>query len=332
MEKGWERELQVELQPDELERMLSPAFPGRQLAEAALLTKGLANTNIRFRLEGDAAAYVLRINTREPEAARREQALMSHIAAHAGPAIPVAPLVYSHPWDEQGYAYSIWGFVDGVLLEDLFETLPPSQLVDIAAECGTVLAAIASRRRFERCGELGPGLAVGREYGPPSAFVPSMIERGLFAGRAGRRLGTALRDELWRVVERVLPMLGAIDDRYALVHADYKRSNILMRRSGPGWAVAAVLDWEFSFAGPPIVDVGVFLRAGEALPDGFREAFAASYRAAGGELPPDWLPLSRLVDLVNQIIFLDDPRDRPQVFAETTAVVQETLRLLASLA
>ena len=123
-------------------------------------------------------------------------------------------------------------------------------------------------------------------------------------------------------------MLEMIDGRYTLVHADYKRSNLLIKRSGATWNVAAVLDWEFACAGPPLIDVGLFLRAGEALPDGFRDAFASCYRDAGGELPAEWLPLSRLVDVVSQVTFLDDPRDRPRVFAETAEVVKETIRML----
>jgi hypothetical protein len=45
-------------------------------------------------------------------------------------------------------------------------------------------------------------------------------------------------------------------------------------------------------------------------------------------LPSDWLRLSRLVDLVSQMTFLNDPLDRPRVIAETTGVVRETLRML----
>jgi fructokinase len=89
-----------------------------------------------------------------------------------------------------------------------------------------------------------------------------------------------------------------------------------------------VLDWEFAFAGPPLVDIGLFLRAGEALPAGFREAFAAGYRAAGGDLPSEWLHLSRLVDVISQVTFLNDPRDRPRLIAETMNVVEETVRML----
>ena len=78
-----------------------------------------------------------------------------------------------------------------------------------------------------------------------------------------------------------------------------------------------------------MVDAGLFLRAGEALPAGFREAFATGYRAEGGELPDDWLPLSRLIDVLSQVTFLNDARERPRVFAETTEVVKETIAVLA---
>jgi aminoglycoside phosphotransferase (APT) family kinase protein len=329
MEEGWERPPRLELGPDQMRHLVEPAFPGREVADFAALSTGLANTNIRFRLRGEERTYVLRLHTRDPDAARRELELMNYLAASPVARVPVAPLVYSDPGPERGeYPYSIWGFVEGTLLQELFKALRPSDLVDIAGACGCVLASI-SAHRFPECGELGPNLSVVREYGCPSRFVPDVVHRALFDGRAGERLGRELRDALWRVVERAAPRLTAIDDRYTLVHGDYKRSNLLIGRPAAGWEVSAVLDWEFAFAGPPLVDVGLFLRAGEALPDGFREAFASGYRDAGGVLPDDWLPLSRLVDLVSQVIFLDDPRERPRVFAETTEVVKETVRLLS---
>jgi hypothetical protein len=46
------------------------------------------------------------------------------------------------------------------------------------------------------------------------------------------------------------------------------------------------------------------------------------------ELPADWLPLSRLVDLVSQMTFLSESRDRPRVIGETIEVVRDTVRLL----
>jgi aminoglycoside phosphotransferase (APT) family kinase protein len=340
LEAGWERPPRIELTASELNHLVEPAFPGRRVERYSALTSGLANTNLRFQLEGEETCYVLRLHTRDRQAAQRELDIAKHLEASeregrgplrglAAAPVPVAALIYSDPGPERGaHPYSIWAFVEGTLLQELFERLEPSALVDIAAECGRVLAAI-SAHPFARCGELGPKLEVTREYGRPSHFVPNAIEQALFRGRAGARLGDRLRDELWRAVERTSPELAAVDDRYALVHGDYKRSNLLVRSHGTGWRVAAVLDWEFAFAGPPLIDVGIFLRAGAALPHGFREAFASAYTAAGGHLPADWLPLSRLIDVLSQITFLDDPRDRPRVCAESTRVIEETLRMLA---
>jgi aminoglycoside phosphotransferase (APT) family kinase protein len=336
VEEGWELERapRRELRLDELSHLVEPAFPGRQVLEFEVLTAGLANTNIRFRLRGDGVSYVLRLHTRDAASAQRELELMTHLSSDAVSSselatIPRAPLVYSDPGPQRGECpYAIWGFVEGTLLQELFTSLGPTELVDVAGACGRVLALLTAQR-FTKCGQLGPKLEVVKEYGSPSRFVAGAIHQALFQGLAGQRLGAPLRDDLWRVVERASPRLAVIDDRYTLVHGDYKRSNILMQRSATGWGVRAVLDWEFAFAGPPLVDVGLFLRAGEALPAGFRDAFASGYREAGGELPADWLPLSRLVDLLSQITFLGDARDRPRVFAETTEVVKETLRMLS---
>ncbi len=343
MEEGWERPPRVELSADELAHLIEPAFPGSSIAESSVLSSGLANTNLRFRLHGDTAAYVLRLHTRDHEAAGRERALMGLLSRGPGPSIPVPRLIYADPAPCHGqqrrgqHPYSIWSFVEGTLLADLFQQLAPGELIEIARVCGQVLARLR-QYPFGFCGGLGAELDLARQYGPPSRFVPDAVRSALFEGRAGERLGPSLRDELWRLVERGSPRLTAVDGRYSLVHGDYKRSNLLLRRSGgdssgggvcPHWELSAVLDWEFAFAGPPLIDVGLFLRAGEALPAGFREAFVAGYREGGGELPDDWLPLSRLVDVLSQVTFLNDERERPRVFAETTEVVKETISVLA---
>ena len=329
MEEGWERPPRLQLQRAQLEHLVDAAFPGASISEWGVLATGLANTNVRLRLNGHESTYVLRLHTRDPRASARERDLMSYLAAESASGIPVPSLLYSDPAPERGeYPYSIWSFVEGVLLQDLFRVLPIHELVEIASACGRTLASIAAHR-FTQCGEFGPGLEIVQEYGPPSRFVPEVIHHALFEGLAGQRLGAALRDALWRAVERTSPMLTQVDGRYTLVHADYKRSNILMSRAGSGWNVAAVLDWEFACAGPPLIDVGLFLRAGERLPAGFRDAFVSSYRDAGGEIPADWLPLSRLVDVISQVTFLDGPQVRPQVFAESAEVVKETILILA---
>ena len=109
------------------------------------------------------------------------------------------------------------------------------------------------------------------------------------------------------------------------IHRDYRTGNYLVEDG----SLTGVLDWEFACAGPPLIDVGIFLRAGNSLPAGFRDAFVAAYRDGGGWLPEEWLQLSRLVDLVSQVTFLDSEVERPRVFAESIAVIEETLLVLA---
>jgi aminoglycoside phosphotransferase (APT) family kinase protein len=329
MEEGWERPPRLELSREEIRHLIEPAFPGASLVNHAVLGTGLANTNIRFWLRGHGASYVLRLYTREPKAAARERDLIRHLVSVPQQPIPLAPLLYSDVSPASGqHPYSIWEFVQGTLLQDLFKTLAASQLVEIAYSCGRVAAAFTAYR-FPTCGEFGPKLETVEEYGDPSQFVPAAVHEALFGGLAGQRLGSTLRDSLWRVVERTSPMLREIDGRYTLVHADYKRSNLLLGRSGTTWTITAVLDWEFACAAPPLIDIGLFLRAGNALPAGFRDAFVGGYQDAGAKLPSEWLRLSRLVDLLSQVTFLNDPRDRPRVVAETTSIVEETVQILA---
>jgi len=259
-------------------------------------------------------------------AAARERALTALL--RAGFLVPMPDLIYCDPLPERGtHPYSIWRFVEGTLLRDLLTTLPPKELVDVAYACGRTLAPLGTLR-FQSFGEFGPDLRIVHQYGEPSRFLATEVQRCLFEGLAGRRLGTQLRDELWTVVEGTSPALSEIDGHYALAHCDYKRSNLIMTRTATTWSVAAVLDWEFACAGPPLIDFGPFLRAGSRLPPGFQDAFARGYVDAGGELPSEWLRLSRLLDLLSQMTFLGDPRDRPHVIEETIGVVRETIRIL----
>jgi aminoglycoside phosphotransferase (APT) family kinase protein len=321
MEEGWERPPHVVPEPDVLAGLVRRAFPHAEVERSELLTTGLANTNLRLWLHGHARSYVLRVYTRDPRAVERERALMSYLP----PGFPVPELVHAA---SSPVPFSLWSWVEGELLQVLFKSASPRELVSIAEACGRTLAALAPLR-FERCGELDERLIVAREYGPPSIFVPDVI-RAKLAGLPGQRLGRPLSDSLEAAVKRSQPLLGELDGDYRLVHGDFKRSNLLVSREGEDFRVAAVLDWEFAFAGPPLVDFGLFLRAGGRLPPGFADAFARGYQAAGGTLPARWRQLSRLVDLLSQLTFLDGTVERPRVWAESKDVVQETIEILSA--
>lgn len=107
----------------------------------------------------------------------------------------------------------------------------------------------------------------------------------------------ALRDRYWPLVVAATPALAAVADARVLVHSDFNGKNILLAPDpAGGLRVSALLDWEFAFAGSPLIDVGNLLRFRSELPPGFEPAFLAGFADHGGNLPPDWDRLARTLD------------------------------------
>jgi fructokinase len=88
------------------------------------------------------------------------------------------------------------------------------------------------------------------------------------------------------------------------VHGDFGNRNILVREENGKWVVAAVVDWEFAFSGPPLLDVGNFLRY-ELRSQPLREPhFSKAFVEYGGVLPDNWRDLVRVVDLTGLVELL----------------------------
>jgi Ser/Thr protein kinase RdoA (MazF antagonist) len=91
--------------------------------------------------------------------------------------------------------------------------------------------------------------------------------------RARELVGAELANEVVRLIQREAWRLAPVWSQSRLVHADYKPWNLLVRRGASGWAISAVLDREFTFAGPPLADFGVFLRYSERMPAEYETGF-----------------------------------------------------------
>lgn len=84
-----------------------------------------------------------------------------------------------------------------------------------------------------------------------------------------------------------------------LLHGDCKPSNIKVGLDDK----AVVFDWEFSFVGPRIVDLGHFLRWGAT--DKFIEAFISGYYEDARIDVSGMLAAAKWVDLVNLLFQLE---------------------------
>jgi aminoglycoside phosphotransferase (APT) family kinase protein len=101
--------------------------------------------------------------------------------------------------------------------------------------------------------------------------------------------------------------------------------NILIRQIGSVWKVAGVLDWEFAFAGSPLVDIGNFLRFEDELPPGFSASFIKGYLSSSIDLPDNWREVARLLDLAAMVNFLDSEEETAKSFRTAVSVIAKTV-------
>jgi hypothetical protein len=107
-----------------------------------------------------------------------------------------------------------------------------------------------------------------------------------------------------------------------LLHGDFKVSNLSWTESGQ----LLVLDWEFAYSGPSLMDVGQLFRWEP--PPSFVEGFVRGYGDHGGVLPEDWGKWAALFDIFNLAGLLagSEPGTR-----RSADILQRMLRTIAEL-
>lgn len=103
---------------------------------------------------------------------------------------------------------------------------------------------------------------------------------------------------VWDLVAPHLAHLEVVEHEARLVHADLTHTNLMVESTTRGWAVTCVLDWEFAFSGPSVVDYGAFLR-GCQPEDPLVDGLSTGLRHSGVQLDGEWRALAWLADLVS---------------------------------
>lgn len=315
IEAGWDRrEAFVDLTAPELAAMLAPVFGACTLAAVEPLSGGLVNSNHRVQVAGASQPVVVRVYTRDADACSRDAALFRLVEDR----VPVPELLWADAAGERSYAVMSW--VEGVSLTTALEDAPG----EVGRAVGETLAAIGGHT-FPRAGFFSADLTV--THAGDGVAVPFLehIEHCLDTGAAAR-LGEPLATEVRAFVRRHARYLPAEPRPAALVHGDYKAGNILLHQTGGRWGVAAVLDWEFAFAGPPVFDLGILLRYARRLPVAFEQGVIAGFAAAGGALAPEWKRTIRLLDFVNLCDFLRTQGRSAALVDDVTGLITRTMR------
>lgn len=277
------------------EAVAAPALAVRRL------TGGHANTTLAVRT-ADGGEVVVRLYERRPGIAPIEQAVLTRAAG----VVPVPAVLLADPDGSlTGQPALVQRYVKASSASEIGADTDP----DTAAEVGELLGATLvglQQIRFPRAGFFtGPDLVPGGMDGSLPEQLAAHLEPGV---RSARQHGVdaELLDGWRRLVLAVADDVAwAADGDAVLVHADYNPKNVLLDRVAGRWRVAAVLDWEFAFAGSWLYDLGNLTRFAHHHPPAYVEGIARGVRQAGATLPDGWREAAAVLDSFALAEFLE---------------------------
>lgn len=229
-------------------------LPRGEIANAELLAGGTQNVLLRFERGG--RCYVLRRPPRHKransdETMRREARVL---AAIAGSDVPHPGLIAACPQTEViGAAFYLMEPIEGF---NPTRGLPALHGSDPAIRHAMGLALVDAIAALGAIDHLAVGLA---DFGRPEGYLERQVGRWRSQLEGYAKLPGYPGPEI-EGVERVgdwLEQNRPTAWRPGILHGDYHLANVLFSREGP--ALAAVVDWELSTIGDPLLDLGWLL-------------------------------------------------------------------------
>jgi len=219
------------------------------------LEGGLMNWNYKIRLSGSPEQFVLRFYDRDPSACAREARILSLVRGD----VPVPQVMFGAADGAAGFPpFCVLEFIEGISLRELRRNGDAGDVAAASYDAGRLLPLLA-RHQFNRSGMLSPECAV--TDGPfAGAGVVDVIEHFVATPLFQQRVDASLAARLLAFARRNEDGFGKRAEGATLVHGDFNSPNILVRADHGTWRVAAILDWEFAFAGSMLCDVGNMLR------------------------------------------------------------------------
>jgi aminoglycoside phosphotransferase (APT) family kinase protein len=304
----------------EADALLAPWRGTQVVLEVQPLKGGIMNWNYRIRLSGSADRFVLRFYDRMPASCAKEVRVLALVAD----AVPVPSVLMAAPAGAAGYPpFCVLEFIDGIALRELRGRGDTEGVAEASYDAGRLLPQLM-RHRFDRAGLLSQALEV--EDGPfAGATLRGVVEHIAAAPLFRQRIDSSLRERLLTFISETEALAAGDNTPVSLSHGDFNSPNIFVhRRNGP-WAVAAILDWEFAFAGSIWSDVGNMLRYERPGQPRYEPSFSRGLVDGGLELGQDWFLRARLADLpaLCELLARDDVPDA--IVTELRDLMRETI-------
>jgi aminoglycoside phosphotransferase (APT) family kinase protein len=301
--------------PEEIDAIATAL--GRAVLDSRTLAGGFSHETSLLTLAGSGPDRVVARHGGPDPAV--EAAVMAAAAGH----VPVPRVLAVLPAGAGTRPAMLLEYVSGAPLSEVLDGADPGDrsLAGLGGEVGRTLAAIGAVT-FERPGFFADAGLTVRDDPPWTRQVPELAASWL-PNIPAERLDPAAARSWLELCAAHAPALTRIEDQARLVHADFNPKNIMVTRAGTAWRVAAVLDWEFSFAGCPYGDAANMLRFGADYPAPFLTAFRAAFeehQPAGLPTPDDWAYLGHVLDLLALTDLLTRPAGNPVADRAATEV------------
>ncbi len=285
----------------------------KTVEDIEIFTGGKRTTNYKLRLKESGQKFVLRIYPENDRSWHKEFTLQNTLKNY----LPVPEMYYLNE-DRLiiDKPFSIVQFLDGITLD---KYLAGNNCISesLAQKIGELLAII-HQKEFEGL------LEENSQHTDGLPLILSWYDY-LLNNRAVERLGTRVINKLKKFIQENNELLGRMAQNFVFSHGDFRPANIMVKDG----RLIGIIDWEGALSAPDYYDIGQFTRYKEHMSDKAKNRFISGYnqntrRPVGG----DWEKLSKLMDLVNLLVFLDNEEEKPKLFADMKILLEKTLVIL----
>lgn len=316
----WERfKAHVDLDKVTAARLLEPYTPD-SISELTLLSEGCANTNYKVSFKNDRLPVVIRIYVRDDSALEREVAIHKLLVGK----VPTPQHLFSDVTrSNYPYSYSVIEWLRGQSMRDIILTKDAKSISECAYDAGRYLAELI-KIKFPYGGFFDENFIVQpftkeMEY---LFFVQNILRDSVVK----ESLGSDLLHKISNLVEHHTDLLPAKDPAN-LTHGDYDSSNMLIIETNNQWNISGILDWEFTFAGTYLLDIGLMLRYSHKLPTCYEESFIKAIEEYSEPLPITWKRQAKLMDLLCllQLAHYNPPLERPKINKDVVSLMMDII-------
>lgn len=213
--------------------------------------------------------------------------------------------------------FGIYEYIDGV---NLGKAIRGGSKIDknLIEELAMTLAKI-HKFKYKECGKLDKNLNIIHKLSPLYTWYEENMGINF-----KNRLGDNIVKKINYIVNYNKEMLLELDKNASLIHGDFQGTNILVKDN----KISAIIDWEFSMSGNPLIDIGELFRYEEHFDNDLIKIFEKQYnKYSDDKLIGEWYKISKLVDLISLIKLINTKDDMPNKHKEIKKLIINTLEL-----